>query len=172
MFSTVGLTDQLSQACVQPGYADEVLRWRAVLRPFLYPGGSLGKERPLESMSSGVEMAALASDIVAEGLRRQAALCAKFLSHDRFVESSREDTVPVLLTGEEERYHADDMNKPIRQLRAEIEDLLCVLPGSVEKEKLKVDFHGAKRRAEFVDCLRTLRRVCISVAQAVLVADK
>ena len=41
MFSTIVLADQLSEARVQPGYADEVLRWRAALRPFLCPDGVL-----------------------------------------------------------------------------------------------------------------------------------
>ena len=163
MFSTIGLADQLSEARVQPGYADEVLRWRAALRPFLCPDGVLLTERSLQSMTADVTIAESAADIIPEGIRRQKLLCNDFLQTHRFVDATREDITPVVLTGEEERFYADDLNKSVRKLKAEFVQVLGLLPETTERKELQMKFNSAKRRLDFVECLRGARNMCVNV---------
>ena len=58
VLQTIELVEPGSQARARPDYSAEVLRWRAQLRPFLTgESGLLSRDRPLESLSSGVHMA-------------------------------------------------------------------------------------------------------------------
>ena len=58
VLQTIELVEPGSQARARPDYSAEVLCWRAQLRPFLTgESGLLSRDRPLESLSSGVHMA-------------------------------------------------------------------------------------------------------------------
>ena len=58
VLQTIELVEPGSQARARPDYSAEVLCWRAQLRPFLTgESGLLSRDRPLESLSSGLHMA-------------------------------------------------------------------------------------------------------------------
>ena len=117
VFSTIGLADQLSEARVKPGYADEVLRRRAALRSFLCRNGVLSTERFLQSMTAGITIAESAADIIPEGIRRQRLLYNDFQHTNRLVDAPREEITPIFLTGGEEHFYIDDFNKSVRKLK-------------------------------------------------------
>ena len=71
VFQTLSLADPLSQAHTRSEYSAELTQWRATLRPFLFPGGTLAQQRPLESCTAGCTMSQGAIHLTTEGIRRR-----------------------------------------------------------------------------------------------------
>ena len=148
------MTDPISQARVHPDYTPEVLRWRAVLRPWLTVNGQIAAERPLESMSGEI-LAQSAVNIIPDGLRRKAELCVDHCAsgfHDH-----RQAAPPVFLTAAEEKFFTDDEHKTIKALK---EEFATILPTLLEQAKAKehaAALQRCKKHADYVVCLRRLR---------------
>ena len=147
----------MSQARVRPNYSKELAAFRSIVRPFLYPGGTLAEHRSLESCSPGVGMCQSAPELTAEGRRRQRAFAETFNCGQGA--RSRESRPPHFITTDEQKYYQADARRTTASLREEFLALLHQLPDHIDATDLCTSFEEAKNKDDVLECLLGLRRL-------------
>ena len=155
VFATMGMTDPHSQQRVRPQYSEELLAWRAKLRPFLCPDGSVSTSRPLESLSPGVTMVQTAVDLTSAGQSRCHELCALFANGSH--PAHRPSVPPHFLTLEEKLHYEDDGRRSITSLKGEFLELLCRLGDQQVATSLCEAMNAAITHAHVLQCTREMR---------------
>ena len=91
------LRDPLSEPRTHPSYEKELLAWRAKLRPFIAPGGTVAEVRPLESIS-GEQLNQDAVNLTTLGEKRRLALYTDLLQSGRVPDHRpHQEPVSILL---------------------------------------------------------------------------
>ena len=108
------------------------------------------------------ELVQSAGGIFCVGQQRKAELCKAFISSECSASLSREEEPPVCLT-KEEQLHYDDRNKSLRRIRNEINLLMQVIPDSDQKTSIHIKLRVAKKKDDFIDCLKCARTIALEL---------
>ena len=144
MFKTLLLSDPMSRARTRPDYTAELAKWRATLRPFLYPDGALVQERQLESCNPSCTLSQNAVHLTTEGIRWRREFALVFNGGDGA--TKRSSHPPHFITAEEEARFDSESRHAVASLRSEFASLLSQLPDKVAASDLCVSFDSAKTK--------------------------